>query len=78
MSGPSERDEVAEVLAAHQVSHRAHVADALTNLLAERDRRVAAKTLREAADAGESFLGNETGVPWDYLRDRADRIERGE
>lgn len=111
MSGPSERDEIAAVLAAHGLIYdhrcypayececgwhgalgdnggpddgtkdnadawRAHVADALTALLAERDRRTAAKTLREAAD----YLPGEDRLPVEptvriavkrWLRDRA-------
>lgn len=38
----------------------------------------AAAALREAADDGEQFLGRETdsGIAWDYILRRADRIER--
>lgn len=67
-----------------------HLADAIlaSDWLAERDRRTAAKTLREAADIGPiNFAMTHEAPKWRgynhlvttrWLRDRADRIERGE
>ena len=71
--------------------HRAHLTDALADLLAARDRRVRAEALREAADAWPYEVNAETirreiatlnlrDIPPEYrvddwLRDRADRIE---
>lgn len=64
--------------------HRAHLADALADLLAARERGVRAGALREAADA---FDDDDTAIDValsgvDYviavLRDRADRIEAEE
>ena len=70
------------------VAYRAHVADALTDLLAERDRRTAATAIREAADLGPinfamtheepKWRGYNHLVTTQWLRARADRIERGE
>lgn len=92
VSGPSERDEIAAVLAGHQRKHDwrgsclcgnwppldhsmswpDHLADALADILAERDRRTAAKTLREAASKPipDGFMNVKR-----WLRDMADRIE---
>lgn len=87
MSGPSERDEIAAVAgiiaAARLRAAEDDESPALTaarailasDWLAERDRRTAAKTLREAA---EEAVGMGQGQTRQWLRDRADRIESGE
>lgn len=98
MSGPSERDEIAEVIAgidggrladatmrAHDACLRAADRILASDWLAERDRRTAAKTLREAADLGPinfamtheepKWRGYNHLVTTQWLRDRADRIE---
>ena len=71
-----------------QANYRAHLADALADLLAARDRRVRAEAVREAAktlhekaalefDLKGPFDPRGAGI-WDagaYLGDRADRME---
>lgn len=88
MSGPSERDEIAEVIAgidggrladatmrAHDACLRAADAILASDWLAERDRRTAAKALREAAE--DPTLGVFPRIRA-WIRARADRIERDE
>jgi hypothetical protein len=106
VSGPSERDEVAEVLAVEDKPCRKALAenpdgcvgeygwclcrktaDAIlpSDWLAERDRRVAAEALREAAEEFDVDAVRVNSSAWRgayrnraaRLRDRADRIERG-
>ncbi|WP_028654873.1 hypothetical protein [Nocardioides sp. J54] len=53
-------------------------ADAVLDYLAERDQRIKAETLREAASAPELRLRGHSGISVRGLLDRAERIERGE
>lgn len=99
MSGPNERDEIAEALDVLIVDaafpsrgpgawpSASRITDAIlaSDWLAERDRRTAAKTLREAAEQARSIGHHWSGAPAlaffalaGDLRDRADRIERDE
>lgn len=55
--------------------HVAHLADALADLLAARDRRVRAEALREAASDPALRLSGHSGISIKGLRDRADRLE---
>lgn len=54
---------------------RTHARQAFDRWLAQHDREVAARALREAADAFQA-VWPVYGDTW--LRDRADRIERGD
>lgn len=62
--------------------HRDHLAAALlaSSAMADLKARWQGEALREAAEAGRAFLGDETAADsaWRYVEHRADRIERRE